>query len=600
MTKPTALSLLLITSLTLLAYAPLIPFLGFYSEDFFFSYVAHFYGSDGLIKSLSIDRPFNGYLLSFLYFTLGLKNNVFLWHLFALLIRLIGGYALFFTLLKIWPKKIFLATSITLLFLTYPGFLQQTLPLGYSVHIITLTSWVISLLFSVLALKANKKFQVFLFTSFSLILVTFNLINLEFFIGMEIFRFLIITYILKINISINTIKKTYSYYFPYIFFLFLFVFWRIFIFKSTRPETDIKTLLYIYSDPIRLAKLPLELIISFINTTILAYFLPAIINFLRLPTHYILTSISLGIFSFLILYFYFKKWQNNERNKFIWKVLFAAGLISVIFAIMPVTLAGRPIRVFNALDRYTIIAIIPLVFVISSLLYLKSLGKWILIILISFSISSHFMNAYWHKVMWDRQIDLWWQLYWRAPNIKNNTMLILDFPEVSKDILFKDYINKVKWYRFYWVEEQIWTAGNLFLNYNNPPKTHIFGDFLADKSIMEKIKKGAVENFENRGIHYTRNFGNALIIKVPSDNSCLHVQQPSSEKLIGTDTSGIPPVEIFGREPEHTWCYYFQKASLARQLKDWDKLEKIKKEVMEKSFKPSDPNEWLIFTKDIR
>ncbi len=30
-----------------------------------------------------------------------------------------------------------------------------------------------------------------------------------------------------------------------------------------------------------------------------------------------------------------------------------------------------------------------------------------------------------------------------------------------------------------------------------------------------------------------------------------------------------PPVDLFGPEPEHTWCYFFEKAELARQAKDW-------------------------------
>jgi hypothetical protein len=37
------------------------------------------------------------------------------------------------------------------------------------------------------------------------------------------------------------------------------------------------------------------------------------------------------------------------------------------------------------------------------------------------------------------------------------------------------------------------------------------------------------------------------------------------------DAESIPPdADIFGQEPARRWCYYFQKADLARQLKDWD------------------------------
>jgi hypothetical protein len=31
-------------------------------------------------------------------------------------------------------------------------------------------------------------------------------------------------------------------------------------------------------------------------------------------------------------------------------------------------------------------------------------------------------------------------------------------------------------------------------------------------------------------------------------------------------------LEIFGAEPAHNWCYYYEKAELARQFKDWQQV----------------------------
>ena len=41
------------------------------------------------------------------------------------------------------------------------------------------------------------------------------------------------------------------------------------------------------------------------------------------------------------------------------------------------------------------------------------------------------------------------------------------------------------------------------------------------------------------------------------------------DRIIPTGTSPTLPAHIFGAEPPHDWCYYYQKASLARQLGDW-------------------------------
>ncbi|HEX2055677.1 MAG TPA: hypothetical protein VHF07_04235, partial [Nitrospiraceae bacterium] len=52
---------------------------------------------------------------------------------------------------------------------------------------------------------------------------------------------------------------------------------------------------------------------------------------------------------------------------------------------------------------------------------------------------------------------------------------------------------------------------------------------------------------------------------------------------------------VFGREPHHTWCYYFQKADLARQLNDWSEVTRMADETRVLGLLPADPTEWLPF-----
>lgn len=623
--NPVIISLLLITFFSTLAYLPLIPLLGFYSDDFFFGYVAHFYGVQGIVQSLAVDRPFNGYLLLLLYSILGLGNNVFLWHISMFLVRLLGGLALFFSLGKIWPNRLSTVTSITLLFLIYPGFLQQVLPLGFGGWIINLTLWIISFLFTVFAVKDRSKFRLFFFTLIAIFLQINSFFQLEFFIGMEFFRLLIITYIIKKEITIKTIKKTFIYWSPYILTLVIFVLWRIFIFKSTREVTDINWVLQTYySNPIWILKIPLEVFLSFLHTLVFAYFVPIIINLIRVPLQNSIIALSLGISSSMLLYFYYKKVQENKSDtKNFGKQLLVIGLISIFVTLVPIIISGRLVRMYLVYDRYTITTMLGVAFIIVGFLLFKlktTTRTWTIIVLVSLSIISHLMNGFYRADYWSKQKDLWWQLYWRAPKIEKNAMLILNFSPVSEDILFKDMINKFKWYRYYWVDYQIWMAGNLFFNYNSPPQDHFSGDFLPDDGIVDKIKNKVVETFKDRNITYIRDFHNTVIISTPSDSSCLWVldkerkELPSNanellkssitysdvDKLVKTNISIIPPLSIFGSEPSKTWCYYFQKASLARQLKDWDKLSQLKEEVIQKNLKPKDPNEWLPFQRDLR
>lgn len=573
--------------------------MGFYSEDFFFAYVGHFFGSAGLMESLSSDRPFNGYILSFFFYFL--KDNIFLWHISTFLIRLFGGYALFFLLFKIWPNKLSITTLITMLFLIYPGFLQQPLPLGYQIHVISMTFWITSLLFTVLAIKSQHLFKLILYSLIALGLQIITFLNLEFFIGLELFRILIITLILRNKVSFLEIRRTFPYWSPYILTTILFILWRLVIFKSIRPETDINFLIQnYYSSPFWLLKILLEIILSFLHTIIFAYFLPLAINFIRLPLWNSLVSAIIGFGSATLILNYLKKIKIENQKQKLTRYIFLIGLISVIGILLPIMLSGRFIRVYSVYDRYTLVTSIAVTFFITGLLLSKFAKKAriIIFLIVALSLTSHLMNGFYRVDYWNKQKDLWWQLYWRAPKIEDNAMLILDFPKVTEDIPFKEIINKLKWYRFYWAEEQIWTTGNLFFNYNNLPESHFHGDFLADNNIAKKIKEGSIEKFNNRNIVYTRDFKKSIIITVPADVSCLKIL--SGDKLIKAEISSLPPKHIFGIEPPHSWCYFFQKASLARQFKDWNQLHNLKQEVMSKNLKPKDPSEWLPFEENIR
>jgi hypothetical protein len=60
-------------------------------------------------------------------------------------------------------------------------------------------------------------------------------------------------------------------------------------------------------------------------------------------------------------------------------------------------------------------------------------------------------------------------------------------------------------------------------------------------------------------------------------------------------TAQIPPASIFGDEPTHEWCYYYQKASLARQQGDWQSVAALGDKALAEGFYPSDKIEWLPF-----
>jgi hypothetical protein len=67
------------------------------------------------------------------------------------------------------------------------------------------------------------------------------------------------------------------------------------------------------------------------------------------------------------------------------------------------------------------------------------------------------------------------------------------------------------------------------------------------------------------------------------------------DRIIPSGTAPIPPYVIFGSEPPHGWCYYYQKASLARQVGDWEEIGKIYDQVDTLGLETTDKSEMIPF-----
>ncbi len=64
--------------------------------------------------------------------------------------------------------------------------------------------------------------------------------------------------------------------------------------------------------------------------------------------------------------------------------------------------------------------------------------------------------------------------------------------------------------------------------------------------------------------------------------------------LIRAGSEGGPVPPLYPQEPEHNWCYYFEKADLARQLGDWQAVAELGDMAFSVDH-PNDPSERLVF-----
>jgi hypothetical protein len=80
---------------------------------------------------------------------------------------------------------------------------------------------------------------------------------------------------------------------------------------------------------------------------------------------------------------------------------------------------------------------------------------------------------------------------------------------------------------------------------------------------------------------------------IPENSLLRFSARISAPELILNEPRAKMP-EVYGPEPEHDFCYYFEKADLARQFRDWDSVVKFAETALTLEH-PYNPAEQLVF-----
>ena len=253
--------------------------------------------------------------------------------------------------------------------------------------------------------------------------------------------------------------------------------------------------------------------------------------------------------------------------------LILLGLFIVIFALLPIDLAGRNVLFSDQWDRYTLYASLGVAMVVGGLIfhfYREPYRRGLLFALIGMSVVVHFFSAAFYRDFWSWQRDLWQQMVWRAPNLRQGTMLFAILP-------FAGY------------EEGYEIYGPANMVYYPRQSVQIGGDVL-NSTTAANLQLQKNRDHYDRSVLIPDNYRNALIAVYPSQQSCLHVLDGRKVELPGllddslvadaapyselnqVEASAAPvtlPAFLGGESPKG-WCFYYQKMDLARQLGNWD------------------------------
>jgi hypothetical protein len=200
---------------------------------------------------------------------------------------------------------------------------------------------------------------------------------------------------------------------------------------------------------------------------------------------------------------------------------------------------------------------------------------------------------------WQNQKNFFWQLTWRAPELKPGTMLLTEELPLQ-----------------YVADMQLSAPLNLIY----APDASSFSYILLYRknrlsgSLLPQMARDLPAEGRYRTVNFKSTTSNIVMMYQPS-NGCLQLLDPryvSPDALTDlpqaftehVDLSNIDQVENgnsanptkhLGPEPAHTWCYYFEKAELARQFDQWDEVIKNYRSATSAGYTALLPSENLVF-----
>jgi len=623
--RETLLSILLIALTTALTYGALISQLGFYRDDWYLVWTSQTQGWNGMLSLFVGDRPFDGWLYAIDFSMAGVSPLT--WHLYVLGIKLTSALAFFWLLRSVWENRKLETTFIALLFVVYPGYYQQPDALTAKQLLLAYAAAMLSLALTVNAVKASKTAYKILFTFLAALLSVFYILIYEAFVGIEAARILFLGYIFfqqnknwKESVRLSLINAV-----PYIAFTGAFVYWRIFIFTSTRKATSVINLTDMYSSSHGLISLVVEGAKDLIETTFLAWGVPfyqfsnqAIYKETGQALALAVGVTLLGLGYYLLTQTYIGRGRartNADEDKIRdirvnprpieneaddsaprdWLIL---GAMIIVVTTIPIVAAGRNVIFGQQWDRYTYQSIFGVALFMGGIIFyvVKNNLRWLLLTaLILSGVMTQFFSASYYRAFWKIERDAWRQLTWRAPQIDDGTNLVVALP--SGFGLAEEY--------------EVWAPVNMIYHPKNPTVKIAGQIFFND--VWIDLAKGNQETRIVRGtISVSRDYGKSIILSQPTPQSCLHVldgrrfEQAVTERVdvrviakysnteyIHDGVAPTPPVNVFGAEPSHGWCYYYQKMDLARQLGDWKTAADLADQATSLGLEPQDLSEWM-------
>ena len=591
--------------------------LGLYWDDWAKLLAGRLWGMNSYWAYYAEDRPYSAWTHILLTPLLG--YNPLPWQIFAMLMRFLTSWGIWWTLVSLWPNARRQALIAAILLMVYPVFDQQAIAVTFHQQWMQFALFAFSLAFMLQA-ERHKRFF-WLFTLLALLLQATQLLITEYFVGVELVR-LPILWVLLGEEGLPVFKrllKTLYRWAPYGLIFAMYVIWRLFFIKLTGSDPYKATLLFhLFSQPlVTLADLAK---IAFVDTiyvllgswaqTLNMGIQPAIAN------STILTWAA-GFATALLAGFYLYKVQGREESersstlKWLGQVLLI-GMVGVLGGCLQAWLTDR--RVIDDLhsNRYAMPAMLG-----ASLIWMAAIERLgrghrqkviILSLLLGLAVIFQFRTLQDYSTVWKSQLDFFWQLSWRAPAIVPDTAILTEDEPFPNQGLFSTSAALNLAYPQsplpsgkldYW----IYNMNPLFKN--NGSVNHPTNVTLSTQFRTLKFEGHTPDSIL---IYYDPQRIDCLWVLRPDETNNPLLPQITRQMLPASNLSRIipeaaakndPPADMFGSSPAQSFCYLYQKAELARQQGDWAGVislaETARRSYGSQMEQFKTPHEWLTF-----
>jgi hypothetical protein len=582
-----ALVLLLVA---VIAYGLLAPQLGFYWDDLPMSWIRYELGPGAMTQYFSTNRPVWGLLYQVT--TRLIPQVPVYWQIFALLWRWLGAVVVWAIVRELWKDKPRFALAVTLLFLLYPGFNQQWGAYLYSHFFIVLFFYLVSIY---LSLKRK--------TIPALIFSALNLWMMEYFFPLEFARLGFFWTSLRDEYPNprERIKPTLQRWTPYFIIFALAVLSRLFIFNNQ---------VYGFGLMSQLKSSPVATILSLLQNFFVSLWLVLVAAWAQafaaidtsvygIRTIALYVVVSLLVFA-VALYFLFQQNVERENKRSAWYAI-GLGLFLLPFAGAPFWLTGLTVSLAHPASRFTLPFMLAVSLIVAGLFEFvpAHFRYYALALLIALAAGRQFLWSTDYLRNWQAQKNLFWQMTWRAPGLKPNTLVLM-----NEELSF--YADNSLSAPLNWIYAPNTSADEIayVLFYPTNRMNSSLPALQKDIPIQYDYIAGRFNGNTSQAIAFYYDPPACLRLLEPDldsnnrfilDESLMREASALSNRTQILDSSNAIMPKVYGPEPEHEWCYYFERADLARQLGNWDEVVSLGDQALRLDDHPNNPVERFVF-----